>query len=183
MLRSRQDLRHLPVIFLTSLLDERERMRGYALGVDDYIDKPFEAQDLTERVERLLHRAAAADSPAAAERTLRGDLRHVSLASLLSFLEADRHSGILSLSRPGEHARIGVRDGLVRSVELQPDPTTDGEDLSRLFVLLDWDAGEFELVSRPFDGDDELGLPTAYILLEHARRKDDASRPDDPASG
>ena len=176
LIRAREDLRHLPVIFLTTLSNERERMRGYAQGVDDYVDKPFEMQDLTERVERLLQRGRGAPNRTAGERSLHGDLARVSLGSLLSFLEGDRHTGLLRLHHRGMKAEVAVRDGFVRSVALRPDPCEgEDQDLQRLFHMLDWTEGEFELLRREVDGEDELGLPTAYILLEHARRKDETT--------
>jgi DNA-binding response OmpR family regulator len=44
----------LPVILLTARAEESDMARGFAAGADDYVKKPFDAQDLRTRVRRLL---------------------------------------------------------------------------------------------------------------------------------
>jgi DNA-binding response OmpR family regulator len=48
----------VPIIMLTSHYDEATVMRGFALGVDDYVTKPFSSPLLVARVAGLLRRAA-----------------------------------------------------------------------------------------------------------------------------
>lgn len=48
--------RAIPFIFLTAKADEKSRLRGMRTGVDDYITKPFDIEQLLSRVERLLER-------------------------------------------------------------------------------------------------------------------------------
>lgn len=56
-LRQTSFTRHIPVIFLT-LRDERaNRVKGLALGADDYITKPFDIVDLKLRVQAVIARA------------------------------------------------------------------------------------------------------------------------------
>ena len=57
-----------PVLMLTARGEPEDRIRGLTLGVDDYLPKPFEPQELVLRIEAILRRAAAA--PAAAGRAL-----------------------------------------------------------------------------------------------------------------
>ncbi len=40
----------IPVIFLTAKQEEADRIRGFDLGVDDYVMKPFSARELMKRV-------------------------------------------------------------------------------------------------------------------------------------
>ncbi|MCK8060900.1 MULTISPECIES: response regulator transcription factor [unclassified Fusibacter] len=46
----------LPVIMLTSLSDEVSRIKGFELGVDDYVTKPYSNIELVHRVKRILIR-------------------------------------------------------------------------------------------------------------------------------
>jgi DNA-binding response OmpR family regulator len=46
----------LPVILLTSLGSEADVIRGFELGADDYVVKPFLPTELVARVQRLLGR-------------------------------------------------------------------------------------------------------------------------------
>ena len=46
-----------PVLILTALGDEADKVRGLRLGADDYVTKPFGLLELLARVEALLRRA------------------------------------------------------------------------------------------------------------------------------
>jgi two-component system phosphate regulon response regulator PhoB len=49
----------LPVLMLTARKDEVDRVRGFTLGADDYLTKPFSPQELVLRVAAILRRARA----------------------------------------------------------------------------------------------------------------------------
>jgi two-component system, OmpR family, response regulator ResD len=60
-LRQMRDDRHpLPVIMLTALGEESDRVLGLETGADDYVTKPFSPRELTLRVQAVLRRAGAA---------------------------------------------------------------------------------------------------------------------------
>jgi DNA-binding response OmpR family regulator len=52
----------VPIIMLTAKGGERDRVRGLELGADDYIVKPFSANELLARVKAVLRRAKISDS-------------------------------------------------------------------------------------------------------------------------
>ncbi len=55
-LRASRNTERLPVIMLTARGEEAERVRGLAVGADDYIVKPFSMIELVARVKALLRR-------------------------------------------------------------------------------------------------------------------------------
>ena len=57
-LRARPQTRQLPIIMLTARGEESERVRGLAIGADDYVVKPFSVPELMARVSALLRRAS-----------------------------------------------------------------------------------------------------------------------------
>ena len=65
-MRSRSDLRQVPVIMLTARTSEDDRVTGLDIGADDYITKPFSLRELTARVRSLLRRTTAGDARSAA---------------------------------------------------------------------------------------------------------------------
>ncbi|MGQ0624984.1 MAG: response regulator [Sporichthyaceae bacterium] len=56
----------VPVIMLTALGGENDRVLGLEVGADDYVTKPFSPRELTLRVRSVLRRATGPD-PAACE--------------------------------------------------------------------------------------------------------------------
>jgi two-component system, OmpR family, phosphate regulon response regulator PhoB len=56
-LRAREATRTLPVIMVTARREEAERVRGLAIGADDYVVKPFSVPELMARVRALLRRS------------------------------------------------------------------------------------------------------------------------------
>lgn len=59
--------RRIPFLFLSARSLEDDIMKGFALGVDDYITKPFHADALLARIENLLNNSAERQAHAARE--------------------------------------------------------------------------------------------------------------------
>ncbi|MEQ9298080.1 MAG: tetratricopeptide repeat protein [Cyclobacteriaceae bacterium] len=56
----RQDkFRHIPIVMLTALNFEDRKLQALAIGVDDYLTKPFSPSELMARVENLITRQVA----------------------------------------------------------------------------------------------------------------------------
>jgi len=178
MARSRKRLLHLPIVFLTSLSDEMSRLQGYRMGVDDYLPKNLPADEIVARLEGVLTRQRKQGARAEAKASssgLRGDLRHVGLPSVLSFLESEKKTGDLRVERGSDHAVLRIVHGFLRDVR---NVGASGDHLERVFELLSWRSGQFEFISLPEGQEMESGAmkPTSmtYILMEHARREDEA---------
>ena len=58
----------IPVLFLTARAEESDRIKGFDVGADDYVVKPFSMKELLARIRAILRRragaAASADEPA-----------------------------------------------------------------------------------------------------------------------
>jgi DNA-binding response OmpR family regulator len=61
--RVRAELPALPVIMLTALGEEIDRVVGLEVGADDYVTKPFSPRELVLRIRSVLRRAQAAAEP------------------------------------------------------------------------------------------------------------------------
>ena len=55
--RSDPELNETPVVLLTAMSGEHDVLRGFELGADDYLLKPFSPTELVARVNRLLESA------------------------------------------------------------------------------------------------------------------------------
>lgn len=82
----------IPILFMTARDDFASKQRGFRAGVDDYMVKPVDLEELLLRVEALLRRAKIAHS------------RRVELGSLV--LDADEHTAYVA----GEEVQLTVRE-------------------------------------------------------------------------
>ena len=55
--RTRNNIRDMPIIMLTARCEENDRVRGLSVGADDYVVKPFSTPELMLRIRALLRRA------------------------------------------------------------------------------------------------------------------------------
>jgi two-component system phosphate regulon response regulator PhoB len=72
-LRGAPATREVAVLMLTARRDEPDRIRGLALGADDYLAKPFSPQELVLRVGAILRRTSTS-AGASADRIVIGPL-------------------------------------------------------------------------------------------------------------
>ena len=61
-LRAQESTRELPIMFLSSLEDVKDKTRGFEVGGNDYLTKPFEVLEVKARVRSLLKAKAYADA-------------------------------------------------------------------------------------------------------------------------
>lgn len=64
-----------PVLILSAKGEEADKVRGFRMGADDFVTKPFSLLELLARVEALLRRSAAEERTAPGEIYQFGDLR------------------------------------------------------------------------------------------------------------
>jgi two-component system alkaline phosphatase synthesis response regulator PhoP len=64
----RQDGNTVPVVILTARTEEADKIRGFRLGADDYVTKPFGILELIARVEAVMRRSGGGARPGHAVR-------------------------------------------------------------------------------------------------------------------
>ncbi|MAT44160.1 MAG: DNA-binding response regulator [Anaerolineaceae bacterium] len=52
-----RELSTVPIILLTGKTSEADKLRGFSLGIDDYVTKPFSFAELEARIQAILNRA------------------------------------------------------------------------------------------------------------------------------
>jgi len=57
LIRSKPDIKNIPIIMLTAKGQEEDKIKGFAAGADDYVTKPFSVPELMARVKANLRRA------------------------------------------------------------------------------------------------------------------------------
>ena len=66
LVRSTPSTRHIPIIMLTALGTEEDRIAGIEMGADDYVVKPFSPREVVSRVQAVLRRSQELVSAATA---------------------------------------------------------------------------------------------------------------------
>jgi DNA-binding response OmpR family regulator len=183
-LRAQTRFSFVPVIFLTGLSGDDDRIRGFRLGADDYLPKPFRFEELDLRVANTLkknHELRAQARPTARDGSpgIHGALEQLGLSSLLAMLEMERKSGVLVLRRGGEVGRVFVREGKIVAALMEAGATPAGAAV--VYHLLTWPDGHFDFSAIEVDMEDQVRTSTTHLLMEGARRLDEANHAREPA--
>ena len=64
----------VPIIILTALGEESDKVRAFDMGADDYLTKPFGTGELLGRVKAVLRRARWSETSVVNEQIVRGDI-------------------------------------------------------------------------------------------------------------
>ena len=118
-LKRHTETAHLPIIFLTARDTERDTLRGFSIGADDYISKPFSVKEVLARVRAVLNRTAEGATPAPDVLCYEGlciDLGRKTVTidgKDISFTRTEFELLSLLLSRRGE---VFSRDQLIESI-------------------------------------------------------------------
>jgi DNA-binding response OmpR family regulator len=180
LLRSWTDTALIPVVFLTALDSETDRMKGFRLGADDYVAKPFRPPDLADRIERILERSkgmrqSCREQFRDAGPAIKGSLSQMGIATVLNLLDMEKSSGELVLHRGGETARLVLKKGRIASAVLEREGGPRGPDC--VYALLQWADGSFGFFAKDTGAErDAIGRSTPSLLMEAARRMDEAAR-------
>jgi DNA-binding response OmpR family regulator len=176
-LRSHPEMALVPVLFLTALNKDEDRILGFRLGADDYLSKPFRFEELDLRVEKALRasdrmRQQVTEMSGESNGTvgLRGELSQLGVSAVLTILEMERKSGILVLAH-SETGRIFMREGRVVAAFFDDRPEPRGAEA--VFRMLTWKAGRFEFSALEVDMEDQIKTTTTHLLMEGARRVDE----------
>ena len=96
-----------PVIMLTAKGEEIDKLRGFRLGVDDYVTKPFSFAELTARVGAVLSRAVPGQIPAhsfaSGDLTINFEYRRVTSGEQVIELTPVEYRLLETLARHADH--------------------------------------------------------------------------------
>ena len=97
-----------PIIMLTARSEDVDRIQGLDFGADDYVPKPFNAQELLARIKAVLRRHAYNPTP-----------KPVSAPSILQFDSFCFDSRLPRLTRNGEVIRLSPTELAILKILIQ----------------------------------------------------------------
>ncbi|MEM7249762.1 MAG: response regulator [Acidobacteriota bacterium] len=168
-LREHPELGATPVVFLTSMAAHEDLLRGLRLGCDDYLTKPFNVDELEERVaaavRRLeLMRTTMGASAASAVSQFEGDLDELSCGATLTMLSFQNRTGLLDVASTQGSGRLWVRDGRVVAAEARENDDT-ARGLAAVHRILAWSEGHLSFKIDEVGQADEVGKTTLQLLM------------------
>jgi DNA-binding response OmpR family regulator len=107
--RALHDHSAVPIIMLTARSTEEDKLRGLAVGADDYVTKPFSPREVVARVTTVLRRSRALAEDG--DLTLDPDTREVTLRGVTVRLTTAEFNILQTLIRSPE--RVFTRDELM----------------------------------------------------------------------
>jgi CheY-like chemotaxis protein len=188
---------NIPIVFLLPGGEAAGDVSG-AEPTDERLQKPFRGEELERTIVKVLgeppvetstsesalpsrpQRSVDPTKPSAGHRplsALRGELDQISLSSVLVVLEMERKNGILLIERPRETGRIFLRKGRIIRAAID-EPAVSGA--LAVYQMVTWGAGSFDFLAGDVGGVDEIQASTTYLLMEGARRLDEAKAASKP---
>ena len=123
-LRSLRSHSKVPIIMLTALSEERDKLEAFSGGCDDYLSKPFSLKELEARVQALITRTYQPDSKVISDLTfgalsVNTDRREISLNGVPLVLKRKEYELLyFLLCNPG---RAFSREALIEKVWSESD--------------------------------------------------------------
>lgn len=166
--RNRADLQSVPFVLMGKLKTVEERLSLMKLPLDDYLQKPFEAEEAVVRLENLIREAeqrAAASRPK--WRGFSGALAEMNLFDLLQTISVGKKTCVLKLQSRGKTGVVYLHEGEALDAELE------GVEARRaLLRMFTWTEGSFQVELRPHERGRMLTTPTHDLLSEGLTRQD-----------
>ncbi len=148
--RKRPETAEVPFLFLTVEGELPKRLRGFHLGADDYVTKPFAVEELHARVERILSRREQVESARqGSDALLGGSVSHLAISDLLQILALNGKDGIVRLVQAGVEGAIVFERGDIVHASCGP-----ARGRKALFRMFGWSEATFRVLpleERPIE--------------------------------
>ena len=156
---------HIPIM-VTSKEDELDdRIKSMEMGIDDYIIKPYEPEEVVARVHSLLNETAAivkSSNPLA--HGFKGNLEEMNVVDLIKAMEMGRMSGIIYLNRGYKEGQIYINEGQIVDAMIK-----GFEPEQALSHMLTWLEGSFWVSLQNIDRNKMIQANNRSILTQGSR--------------
>ena len=165
-----EKLRRTPLAFLSQQRDRVLELRALRLGVDDFLCKTDDMEQMVARVENILLRQALRDDHGSARprRGISGNLDSLGLADMIQTLSIGMKTACLTLNSNDREGKIWFENGTPRHAE-----TADLRGEKAFFEMVRWDTGEFVIEHGVKTKRVSLEQDPMYLLMEGLRLMDE----------
>lgn len=172
-IRSRQQTKSIPFIFLASRSDIEEKLRPIVDGVEDFIPKPFFLKDLVRSAKKVVDRLQLEKLQNRQVRpgVIQGRLEEMSIMDLMQSLEMGQKSCRLTIRRADETGELFFSAGQCKDAKLG-----DLEGEAAVFQSVKWPDGQFEIDFNQAPTRETITRTTTGLLMEGLRLIDEDQR-------
>lgn len=177
-IRSSEELKNIPFIFLSALADTQDKVRGLRLGADDYLTKPFEFHELLARIEILLDRYSRyqetfeREAEGGGEIATAGNIEDLGVIDLLQMLSFGQKTGEVDLESGEEKGVLYLAGGKLIAADYRAK-----RGQAALPNLLAWSEGRFRIkLSDSLSVIPTIEHQTDEAIFEALRVLDEAER-------
>lgn len=169
-LRQKPETAAIPFIFMSAKVAPADQLAGLRMGADEYVCKPFDFDNLIERVHDVMSRTALAN-PKNSLADFSGKLNRMKLADILQLIETNVKTGELVFKNQNgkTKGKAFFKNGTLIDAHTGK---LSGEEA--FFELMGKNSGYFEFFSTPMDIPEKITEPTISILLNGTRLIDEA---------
>jgi CheY-like chemotaxis protein len=160
-----KDLVNIPFVFLTAKDDISDQVNGFRMGVDDYICKPFEINDLTQRIQRVIEGSEKIKS-LRTKVDFSGNLSQTAWTDIFQLIELNCKTGELFFLSPEEEqiGKIYFNDGRLVNAQVGH---FEGEEA--FYALLSQKEGFFEFFNKAVNASPLIKNSNTSILMQGSR--------------
>jgi len=172
-MRESEQLARIPFAMLARRSDRVLRVRALCLGVDEYLSKADDLDEIVPRVQNVLTREALrrGGKPRRPRRGITGDLENLSLPDILQTLVMGMKTAKVSLTAGERSGQLWFEDGAVKHATSGKD---EGEPA--FYSMVGWDEGEFVIEHGIRPKKTTLKQDTMFLLMEGMRLLDETRR-------
>ena len=169
-LRSEPETAAIPFIFLSAKCEPTDQLEGLRMGADDYVCKPFDFEDLVDRIERAMARVARVVSYSA-KADFSGNVNQMSIADVLQIVEINHKSGelIFRNEKGKKTGKVFFQKGALVHARTA---TLSGEEA--FYQIMGEKKGFFEFFGVPVDVPRTISTSNMSMLLNGTRLLDEA---------
>ncbi|NIQ96857.1 MAG: response regulator, partial [Desulfuromonadales bacterium] len=147
---------------------EGEKIDGFRLHRDMFIDRPYNREQLLGRIFAYLTRREKAAQVSRRESDIEGKLEQVPLVDLLQIFTVNRKDGILHLDDEDTRGEIHVSGGKIVNAKVGG---VEGE--KAFYRLLTWSRGQFWFVPQGLETEMKIAAPSEHLIMEGLRQADE----------
>ena len=163
-LRGDERYARLSIVLLGAADDKELRLMAFRNGVDDYLPKPFEPEELVRRLDRILRRSRIIERPFTGPppSDVQGRLENFPLGSVLRLLALEKKTGVLLVQHSGACVRIELHGGELGRVQTLHELSNAWSNA--LSMALAWNSGEFWFTEQSLVDEGETRTSVAELL-------------------